>query len=109
MKEENNDGKKSLLESTSLNRYPVGFYLDNAVPNLAIVQILESILCDIEAKSGGVDSGNSNRYVVRRVSNFPTRAAVRGVPNDVERAPDIREGGNIAELRESRGEAVMPI
>ena len=97
------------LESTNLNGYFVCFYLQNAIPNFATIQILESRLCDVETMSGGIDSGNSNGRVVRRVSYFPARAAVRGVPNDVECAADVREGGNVAEHRESRGETVRPV
>jgi hypothetical protein len=45
----------------------VRFYLHNTFPNFATVQILESRLCDVETKSGGIDSGNRNGRVVRYV------------------------------------------
>jgi hypothetical protein len=45
--------------------------------------------------------------VVRRVSYFPTPAAIRGVEADVESAADISV--KIAERREFRGETIIPV
>ena len=87
----------------------MGDYIQHARPQFATTQLLESHLRDIEASPGTVDGCDMDRLVVCSVSYFPARAAVGGVPHNVESAADKREGGKIAERRVSRYETVFPI
>ena len=83
--------------------------IDHAYVRIAVGQIRESLLCEVETNAGSVDGGELNRHARRGVSDVPARAAIRRVPHDVESAADEWEGRKAAERREVRVETVVPI
>ena len=84
----------------------MGDHIDGTRTNLTIGQFLESFLCDVEARTGGVDSDQVDRRVRGRVGQAPAPAAVGRVEDDVKGAADEGERGHAAEGRESRCEPV---
>jgi len=76
---------------------------------IAVGQIRERLLREVETSTGSVDGGHLYRHARRRVCNVPARAAIGRVRLDVVSAANEWEGRNVAERREFRLEAVVPI
>jgi len=106
VREKEREEEVAHLQTTAEKWGLVGNHIDGALIRVSTSQHLESLFRDVEARTGGVDSGDVDRLARLRVSHAPARAAIGRVPRDVKGAADERERGQVAERREPRGEPI---
>jgi hypothetical protein len=99
----------SALQPTERRSYSGGDHVQNALSYLAAVQMHERFLCNVKASAGSVNGSDDDGHARRRVGQAPAPAAVGRVPHDVEGATDVRERRDIAERRESPGQAIRTV
>ena len=108
---ETTDIKTTVLHLQTTNRRGnfLRYHVDGTKPALSASQLVESLLGEVKARAGSIDSRDIDRRASRGISHGPARAAVGRVPDDVEHAADEGERGNIAERWEARRETVLAI
>jgi hypothetical protein len=104
------DGERIyLLEATKMASNRLGLCIQCAAPHRSTVQRNESLLSDVITASGVVDGGEINPPARLLVGQLPALAAVGRAPCGVVCAAEIREVGEILEMRVCTGETVRPV
>ena len=97
------------LQSTNRRRNLGGDHVHSALSNLSTVQLHESLLGEVETRTGSVNRNELDRRARDGVGQVPAGAAVGRVPDDVERAADGGEGRDVAERGEARRKSVRAV
>jgi hypothetical protein len=87
----------------------MGDHIDGTGTNLTVGQFLESFLCDVEARTGGVDSGQVDRRTRSRVGQAPAPAAVGRVEDDVKGAADEGDVGTLPKVGNRDASPLTPL